>query len=122
MREGFLSYVKERIFQNPVLRRIRDIHSLDTSSPLYLVGGALRDCVLGRSNEDFDFVVCGDARRFAEALSLKLKARYITLDEDWGVARLVWPPRKNPAVLLSSISQQYRVTVFRMISGSGILP
>jgi tRNA nucleotidyltransferase/poly(A) polymerase len=59
------------------------------------VGGALRDAWLGREIRDFDFVLSGDARAVAGDLAGILDARYVLLDEDWGVARLVWSPTGN---------------------------
>ncbi len=82
----------EQILEDPAVRRLRSA-LLATSSPsLYLVGGALRDRWLGVETRDFDFVVPGEARNAAERLARDLDARYVLLDEDWGVARLVWSP------------------------------
>lgn len=41
----------------------------ESSGSLYMVGGAVRDLLLGRRNFDIDFVVEGDAIAFAERLS-----------------------------------------------------
>ncbi|MBI4299995.1 MAG: CCA tRNA nucleotidyltransferase, partial [Chloroflexi bacterium] len=54
---------------------------------LYLVGGALRDLLLGRSGPDMDLVVEGDALRLAEALAAKLGARAI-FHRRFGTAKL----------------------------------
>lgn len=78
------------ILANPAVERIRKALAEGPSPPLYLVGGALRDACLGLEIRDFDFVVAGDARTFAGRLARILGARYVLLDEAWGVARLVW--------------------------------
>ena len=52
----------------------------------------MRDAWLGREIRDFDFVLPGDARVDAGELAGILDARYVLLDDDWGVARLVWSP------------------------------
>jgi len=44
----------------------------------YIVGGPVRDKLLGISNYDLDFVVEGDGIRFAEALNSALKAKLKT--------------------------------------------
>ena len=45
--------------------------------PVYLVGGFVRDLILGVKNFDLDIVVEGDAIKFAEEFALKLKAGII---------------------------------------------
>ncbi len=57
---------------------------------LYLVGGALRDLILGRAkdNPDFDFCLKSGALKFGAALARKLKCAYILLDEEHAACRL----------------------------------
>ncbi len=82
----------EQILRDPAVRRLRSA-LVQTSLPfVHLVGGALRDRLLGFDTTDFDFVVRGEARVAAERLAGLLGARFLLLDEDWGVARLVWSP------------------------------
>lgn len=52
-------------------RRVAD----ELSSPAFLVGGMVRDLLLGRPNEDVDLVVEGDGILFAEALAAALGGR-----------------------------------------------
>lgn len=52
----------------PELARVR---SLD-GDPVYLVGGAVRDLLLGRERADIDLVVEGDATRLAEELGAEV--------------------------------------------------
>ncbi len=47
-------------------------------APLYLVGGGVRDLLLGRAHVDLDLVVEGDAIALAEALAGDLPARLVT--------------------------------------------
>jgi len=58
---------------------------------LYLVGGALRDLLLGRSKEnpDFDFCLKRGAISFGRRLAHKLRAGFVVLDEDHAACRLV---------------------------------
>jgi tRNA nucleotidyltransferase (CCA-adding enzyme) len=45
--------------------------------PLYLVGGSVRDLLLGRAIKDIDFTVEGDAARLAEAILRKYAGRVV---------------------------------------------
>ncbi len=53
----------------------------------YLVGGAIRDSLLGRSLTDIDVAV-SDARAFAQSAARRLGTRAVLLDERRGVYRL----------------------------------
>ncbi|MSQ24977.1 MAG: CCA tRNA nucleotidyltransferase [Dehalococcoidia bacterium] len=61
------------------------------AAPAYLVGGAVRDALLGRTLHDLDFAVGGDAAAAAYALGARLGAPVVTLDEDRRVFRLALP-------------------------------
>jgi tRNA nucleotidyltransferase (CCA-adding enzyme) len=50
---------------HPELQRVRDAAG---DTPVYLVGGAVRDLLLGRSRADIDLVVVGDAAALAARL------------------------------------------------------
>ena len=47
--------------------------------PLYLVGGSLRDRILGRPSKDYDFVVSSNARAFAQSIAVKHGSRVIEM-------------------------------------------
>jgi putative nucleotidyltransferase with HDIG domain len=55
----------------------------------YLVGGSLRDALLGRPLADLDLTVAGDALAFARALADGLGGHFVLLDEERGTARVV---------------------------------
>ncbi|MEX1253003.1 MAG: HD domain-containing protein [Dehalococcoidia bacterium] len=57
--------------------------------PGYLVGGSLRDALLGRPFGDIDLAVPGDAPEFARALADRLNGHYVLLDAERGTARVV---------------------------------
>jgi len=82
----------DRILEDPVVTRLRSALAEASSPSLYLVGGALRDGWMGRETRDFDFVVPGEARTVAKRIAAALDARFVLLDEEWGVARLIWSP------------------------------
>jgi poly(A) polymerase len=58
---------------------------------LYLVGGALRDLILGRTKEnpDFDFCLKSGALRFGAKLARQLRCAFVVLDEEHAACRLV---------------------------------
>lgn len=55
----------------------------DTNSKAYLVGGTVRDLILGRPPEDFDIAVAGDAKIFASHLCERLKGRLVILGKSF---------------------------------------
>ena len=56
---------------------------------LYLVGGAVRDLLLGRDNLDIDLVVEGDAIKLAGEIAGDYRAK-VTAHPRFGTARLEW--------------------------------
>ena len=64
---------------HPELARVRDV----ATDPVFLVGGAVRDLLLGRGRTDIDLVVEGDA----EELARRLGAEVVT-HERFGTAKL----------------------------------
>lgn len=65
---------------HPELARVRDVGG----DPVYLVGGAVRDLLLGRGRVDVDLVVEGDALALALALSAD-----VTSHERFGTVKLM---------------------------------
>jgi tRNA nucleotidyltransferase (CCA-adding enzyme) len=61
-------------------------------TPLYLVGGPVRDCLLERPITDFDLTVEGDAIDLAQRLAKKLRGSIKTHDR-FGTAKLVLETR-----------------------------
>jgi len=55
----------------------------------YLVGGMVRDLLLGRENIDIDIVVEGDAIRLAEELAAEKQAK-VTKHKRFGTAKVQW--------------------------------
>jgi tRNA nucleotidyltransferase (CCA-adding enzyme) len=54
-----------------LIERIREVADAE-DVPVYLVGGVVRDLLLGRPNEDLDLVVEGEGIAFAQALARKV--------------------------------------------------
>ncbi|MGL4377882.1 MAG: CCA tRNA nucleotidyltransferase, partial [Microcoleaceae cyanobacterium] len=61
--------------------------------PAFLVGGAVRDALLGRSSEylDLDFVVLKDSVKIARKLASHYNAGFVLLDRERQIARVVFP-------------------------------
>lgn len=60
-------------------------------APAYLVGGSLRDAILGRPVRDVDVAVEGDSLTIARAIAEEMGATYVPLSPERGIARLVFP-------------------------------
>ncbi|MEO0085457.1 MAG: HD domain-containing protein [candidate division WOR-3 bacterium] len=56
---------------------------------LYLVGGTIRDVLMGREPADFDFAVSGSGLGFARAFARKVHGRLVVLSEPDDEARVV---------------------------------
>jgi len=56
---------------------------------VYLVGGAMRDCLLNRPCCDFDFAVSKNALKVARQLADQIRGSYVLLDKEHGCARVV---------------------------------
>lgn len=59
------------------------------SARVYLVGGAVRDRLLGRPTHDLDLSVDGQASTLARALADSIGASFYVMDEQFDVARVI---------------------------------
>ncbi|CAH2559969.1 CCA tRNA nucleotidyltransferase [Cardinium endosymbiont of Oedothorax gibbosus] len=76
------------IGHHPILRKIGKIaDSLQLET--YVVGGFVRDILLGRASKDIDIVCIGDGMVLAEAVA-KYKAVSVSLFKSFGTAMLQW--------------------------------
>ncbi len=73
---------------SPLLARLREILT-GRSVDCYVVGGFIRDGLLGRLNSDIDIVVSGDALPIASYISGALQAKLVPLDDINQVFRVV---------------------------------
>ncbi len=79
-----------------LLLRARDTAN-DLGYALYIVGGFVRDLLLGAPTLDLDLVVEGDAIRMAQQLSKALGARTIS-HARFGTAKLLLPEPREPGI------------------------
>jgi len=59
------------------------------SARAYLVGGYVRDLLLGRESHDVDFAVEGDALALARAVADWMRGSFVLLDDERGTGRVV---------------------------------
>jgi tRNA nucleotidyltransferase (CCA-adding enzyme) len=80
----------------PAARQLLDrvaVHTRVTGLPAYLIGGSVRDLLLGRATVDLDVVVIGDAVALARSLHLELggeSAARLRVHEAFGTATLLF--------------------------------
>ena len=71
----------------PLVERVRA--SLPKDQDIYLVGGAVRDLLLGRPVHDFDFALPAKAMAAARQVAKSLSAAFYPLDETRDVGRVI---------------------------------
>lgn len=70
-------------------------------APVWIVGGALRDELLGRATDDVDLAMQGDPQDAARALARAARGTAFALSEAWGAWRVLGPRREWHADLLT---------------------
>ncbi len=63
--------------------------ALPADQEIYLVGGAVRDVMLGRASHDLDFAVPVDGIKLARRIANKLKGAFYPLDKERDNGRVV---------------------------------
>ncbi len=82
------------LIRHPHIKIIQDL-AKRRKTAIYLVGGFLRDSLLGFEKRDFDFAVEKDALKFARCFATKIKGAYVLLDEEHGCARVAKKKNKQ---------------------------
>jgi poly(A) polymerase len=59
------------------------------STPIYLVGGAVRDALIGQRSKDFDFVCTANTRNIARRFADENNAAFFMLDEERNTCRVL---------------------------------
>ncbi|HOJ01561.1 MAG TPA: hypothetical protein PLL88_08080 [Anaerolineaceae bacterium] len=77
--------MQENEFFQTVLFFLRSLEN----TRIYLVGGAVRDALLGKPSHDFDFIVEGDALATARKLANHIKGAFYVLDSSRNYARVI---------------------------------
>ncbi|MDD2522540.1 MAG: hypothetical protein PHW11_06960 [Anaerolineaceae bacterium] len=68
---------------------LREVRSLSPDQKVYLVGGAVRDLVLGRNVKDLDFVTADGSVELAKAVRRRFDGVWYTLDDQHQTARVI---------------------------------
>lgn len=81
-------------------------HLLETKSnrQLFLVGGAIRDLLIGRKPADFDFAVSGSGVEFAREFARTVRGKLVVLSPENDEARVVY--RKKLIIDFNGIGNQ----------------
>jgi poly(A) polymerase len=78
-------YAKPEVFR-PLIRIARFL--TEEGIPSFLVGGFLRDTLLGRDTADIDIAIDGDALGAAQQMAESLDGHYLLLDSENGIGRV----------------------------------
>jgi poly(A) polymerase len=80
----------------------------------YLVGGFVRDLLLERQTNDIDIAVSGNSLRVAKTLAGDIGGKYVVLDEDNRVARVVMTGREKSGYIdITAFSEDIKSDLFR---------
>ena len=73
-----------------LITRLAALFDAQLNTPAWLVGGVVRDALLGRESQDLDITVAGDAHPVGQAIADFLGATAVPLPE-WNIARVALP-------------------------------
>jgi len=76
-----LNRLREEIRKDPFLSRLSRL-AKEKKAPLFLVGGYLRDLLLGTPGKDYDFVLPKDASLFIETIEGALRLRFFKVGKE----------------------------------------
>ena len=89
----------------PVLGQLAP-HIRDHAGETYLVGGFLRDTLLGRSTRDIDLAVTGPFESLAKAIADSLGGSLVVLGKEERVARVVLPTNDTCQIDITAITDR----------------
>jgi tRNA nucleotidyltransferase/poly(A) polymerase len=75
---------------------------------IYLVGGAVRDMLMGRTSHDFDFAVPSNGIRLGRHVANELKAGFYPLDDERDTGRVIFYKKDGSRIVLDFVT--YRGT------------
>lgn len=77
----------------PVFKTISSIAEKEKVR-VYVIGGFVRDCVMGNPSKDIDIVVLGDGIEFARKVACELGKKKLSIFKTFGTAMLNWRGRE----------------------------
>ena len=72
---------------------------------VYLVGGYLRDKILGRKSKDIDLLLKDDISKLGPILAKSLKGSFFFLDETRGIARIIAKTKNSRSIDFTPLKQ-----------------
>lgn len=90
---------------DPVIRKLSQV-AAEMAVPTYVIGGYVRDLLLGRAGKDIDFVVEGDGIAFARAVARALGTRRVAVYKKFGTALVRY--RDYALEFVGARSESYR--------------
>ena len=78
------------------IQHISVLKELEYNTGAYLVGGTVRDMVIGKEPTDIDITIHSDPEKFARTLSKKINGTLFLLDKERGVFRVVSRDKSRP--------------------------
>src|SRR3972149_656108 len=78
------------------IQHISILKMLGHNTDAYLVGGTVRDMVIGKEPTDIDITVQYNPEKFARTLSEKISGRLFLLDKERGVFRVIFRDKSQP--------------------------
>lgn len=104
------SKITEKIQNDEVLVKIIK----NFGNEIYLVGGAVRDFLLGKKTFDRDLIIMDeDAKTFAHKLAEFFDATFVSLDEENKIYRLVLPDKVNYIDVTNPIENSLEKDIMR---------
>ena len=94
-----MNAVLTTLLAHPLVAAVREIGRV-RRVPAVLVGGAVRDALLGRESHDFDFAVQGDAVALGRAVANALRADFYVMDAERGTARVLVPNEQHAPLVM----------------------
>ena len=106
-------------FDIPVFQTIQKV-SERMNTPAYVVGGWVRDFLLGRPTKDIDIVVIGDGPAFAKEVAIEIDRKSnLTIFKTFGTANLKW--EEHELEFVGSRKESYQRDSRKPVVESGTL-
>src|SRR5262245_34521469 len=100
--------------QYPNFKMIQKL-TQEKRNKVYLVGGFLRDLLVGKPKLDFDFAVQKDALKLARSFAKKIRGSFVLLDKERGCGRVC---KKTDGKIATYDFADFRAKTFKADLGS----